>query len=183
MPWTFEGQLPRCTLFTQWLANCPEDVEHSFSGTPGLEPVTGEPGIYRARTVSALLEGTFEVAYMGWPTYQVTGFSDANAHTTTKQAGPAGHSVTKAINGNAVWWCANPRGDQKLDYDYIAADSGPQQFVPTADETFIVPVIGSCTVGGQKLDRYGIGRRQPASAIDLNFDEDGTVVMFIWERP
>lgn len=183
MPWMFEENLPRCPLFVQWLARCPQDEGHAFSGTPGLEPVAGEPNIFRARTVSALLEGTFKVEYMGWPEYEVTGFSDKNAHTTTKQAGPAGHSVTTAINGDALWWCANPRQDKKLDYDFIQADIGPQQFVPTADETFIVPVLGSCTVGAEQLARYAIGRRQPASPIDLTFDEDGTVVMFIWERP
>lgn len=183
MPWTFDGDLPRCALFRQWLAKCPEGVEHQFSGTPGLEP-TGEPGIYRAATVSALLEGTFRVQYMGWPDYEVSGFSQENGHTDLPQCGPSGHSVTTAIGGPALWWCANPKGDKRLEYETVrlADVSNDAGFTAPDQETFIVPLQGSIAIGGQTLERFQIGRRADGGLIQWDTLEPDTIVCFIWER-
>lgn len=179
MPWSFNSDLPKCDVFAQFIADAPPGQEHIWSGVDGLEEV--QPGIFRVNTASAVLTGTLRVSYPGWPDYEQTGFSDKNGHTDIHQAGPAGYTILTPVTP-VVWYCAYPRGDRKLDYAYIEADTGPQSFTPTVDPTFVVPVIGSCTIGGQKLNRYEIGRRSPASQIDLNVDEDGSVIMFIWER-
>lgn len=177
-------------MFRQWVG-IGDTVGDEFTFLKGkarredvrFEP-TIEPGIVRSMNANALLEGELEIMYEGWPRMTMgPGFDVSNEHTKLWQSGPVAPMHATVLAAPAVWWCAKARRqDELLEVAFQNGDSGESfLFAARADPTYVVPLLGSAT-SSRKLGRYSILDNLGMGPIEGTFDEDGTVVAFIWSR-
>jgi hypothetical protein len=163
-----------CKLFFYVAMDIP--AGESISVTSDGEPVGG--GLILTPSFPVVESGALEVTYQDHAPYVQDTFTTISKVDPEARPGvrPSGIAILRALT-DVTYGCARPKDGKSLDYAFY--DGTPIN--PPVRPAYIIPLKGTCEVGGVTLNTKEIGRRDEDTPIALDPSE-GAEVAVIWER-